>query len=112
MLKSNNQPGFRKLVEECLKAAPQYAVSKLCGDPTKFAKVVSNARNLLTHLNFEDAEKDDLHRASRVSLYLTYKMTVLFCILEAQWLRIPLDNLAMMLENNHMAIGAKRPIPE
>jgi hypothetical protein len=112
LLKSNNQPGFRKLVEECLKTGHQYAVSKLCGDATKFAKVVSDTRNLLTHFDFEEDEKDDLYRAFRVSLYLTYKMTVLFCILEAQWLRIPLDNLPMMLENNTMAIGAKRPIPE
>ena len=112
LLKSNNQPGFKKLVEECLKVAPQYAVSKLCGDAIKFAKVVSDTRNLLTHFDFEDDEKDDLYRASRVSLYLTYKMTVLFCILEAQWLGMPLDNLPMMLENNNMAIGAKRPIPE
>jgi hypothetical protein len=112
LLKSNNQPGFRKLVEECLKAAPQYAVSKLCDDATTFAKVVSDTRNLLTHFDFEDDEKEDLYRAFRVSVYLTYKMTVLFCILEAQWLRIPLDNLPMMLESNHMAIGAKRPIPE
>jgi ApeA N-terminal domain 1 len=112
MLKSNNQPNFRTLVEECLKTGPQYAVSKLCGDATKFAKAVSNTRNLLTHFDFEDDERDDLYHAFRVSLYLTYKMTVLFCILEAQWLRMPLDNLPMMLENNRMAIGAKRPIPE
>jgi hypothetical protein len=96
----------------CLKAAPRYAVSKLCGDATKFAKVVSDTRNLLTHFDFEEDENDDLYRAFRASLYLTYKMTVLFCILEAQWLRIPLDNLPMMLENNTMAIGAKRPIQE
>ncbi len=112
MLKSNNRPSFRTLVEECLKTAPQYAVSKLCGDATKFAKVVSNTRNLLTHFDFEHDKKDNLYRAFRVSLYWTYKMTVLFFILEAQWLRIPLDNLPMMLENNTMAIGAKRPIPE
>lgn len=112
MLKSNNQPGFRKLVEECLKTAPQYAVSKLCDDATKFAKAVSDNRNLLTHFDFEEDEKDDLYRAFRASLYLTYKMTVLFCVLEAQWLRIPLDNLPTMLENNRLAIGAKRPIPE
>jgi len=112
MLKSNNQPNFRTLVDECLKTAPPYAVSKLCGDATKFARSVSNTRNLLTHFDFEDGRQDDLYRAFRVSLHLTYKLTVLFCILEAQWLRLPLNNLPMMLANNTMAIGATRSIPE
>ena len=112
MLKSNNRPSFRTLVEECLKVAPPYAVSLLCGDAAKFSRIVAKTRNALTHLQADNDDNFDLNRASRLSLYLTYKLTVLFCILEAQWLKLPLDNLATMLANNDMAIGAQRPLPD
>jgi hypothetical protein len=111
MLKSNNRPSFRTLIEECLKGAPPYAVSLLCGDAAKFSRIVAKTRNVLTHLQTEKDDKFDVHRASNLSFYLTFKLTVLFCVLEAQWLQLPLDNLPSMLANNSMAIGAQRPLP-
>jgi hypothetical protein len=111
MLKSNNRPSFRTLIEECLKRAPPYAVSLLCGDVENFARIVTKTRNVLTHLQTEKNDKFDLHHASNLSFHLTFKLTVLFCVLEAQWLELPLDNLSNMLANNSMAIGAQRPLP-
>jgi hypothetical protein len=99
------------LIEECLKHASPHAVSLICGDMLDFARTVSKTRNALTHMKGESDGPFNIHQASALSLPLTYKLTVLFCILEAQWLQLPLDNLPTMLANNDMARAAQRPLP-
>jgi len=108
LLKSNNRPSLRDMVEECLKLVPPLAVQQICGDPSKFARLVARTRNALTHLDDEPSAIDD---ASRTAFWLTDKLAVLFCILEAQQLGLPLDNLASMLVNNETAMAAQRPSP-
>jgi len=110
LLKSNNKPNFRNLVIEALKHAPEYALSRICGDISEFARTVSKVRNTLTHMDPDNDGQFSVERASRLSLPLTIKLTVLFCIIEAQSLGLPLDNLKSMLDNNVMARMACRPL--
>jgi hypothetical protein len=49
--------------------------------------------------------------ASLLSFLLTYKLIVLFCIHACVLMKLPLDNLPMMLSNNRMARWASRALP-
>jgi len=66
-------------------------------------------RNVLTHM--QGSKKLPLETASYLSLFLTYKLIVLFCIHACVSAGLPLDNLGMMLGNNEMARTACRPLP-
>ena len=88
-------------------------MEKICGgEIDNFTRLVADTRNALTHM--QGSRRLTLDHASRLSLYLTIKLTVLFCILEAQWLGLPLDNLEGMLAkvttNLHVTLNALYPL--
>jgi hypothetical protein len=110
LLQSSNQKGFADLVREVITKIPARAVQVLCSDVDKFVTAVVNARNVLTHM--QGRKNLPIEKASYLSLFLTYKLIVLFCIYEFVSLGLPLDNLPTMLANNHMARAAAHELPD
>jgi len=53
-----------------------------------------------------------IETASYLSIFLAYKLIVLFCIYDCVMLGLPLDNLPMTLANNKTARAALRPLPK
>jgi hypothetical protein len=81
----------------------------ICGDVSEFVRAIGNVRNVLTHM--EGGKKMSIEKAHRISLFLTYKLLVLFCIHACVAMDLPLGNLPMMLRSNRMARAASRPLP-
>ena len=109
LLRSSNRESFGALVENSLSSMPPLALDKICGDVPAFVSNVVRARNTLTHL--QGSKKLSIESASYLSLYLTYKLIVLFCIDTCMSVGLPLDNLDAMLANNEMARTACRALP-
>jgi hypothetical protein len=109
LLRSSNRESFGTLVENTLSSMPPSALDKICGDIPTFVSNVVRARNTLTHL--QGSKKLSIESASYLSLYLTYKLIVLFCIDTCMAVGLPLDNLDGMLANNKMARIACRALP-
>ncbi len=110
LLRSSNRESFPKLVKNVTSKLPALALDKICGDVPSFVSAVAKARNALTHM--QGSKKLPLEAASYLSLFLTYKLVVLFCIHACVSAGLPLDNLGMMLGNNEMARTACRPLPQ
>jgi hypothetical protein len=96
MLKSSNRPSFRTLVAECLRTAPEQALSRISGDINSFARMVSKVRNTLTHMDPDNDGQFSIERASRLSLPLTIKLTVLFCIAPQARLRWRVQTISIV----------------
>ncbi|MGO9172197.1 MAG: HEPN domain-containing protein [Rhodomicrobium sp.] len=109
LLKSSNRKSFGDMVREVLKKIPPAAVQALCQNVDSFVTAVVRVRNVLTHM--QSRSDLSIDKASRIAMLLTYKLIVLFCIYDCVSLGLPLDNLGMMLANNHTAIAALRPLP-
>jgi hypothetical protein len=109
LLRSSNRQSFATFVKNITGKVPALALSEICGDVEQFVSFVVKTRNVLTHM--QGNKKFSLEMASYFSLFLTYKLTALFCIHECTSLGLPLDNLAGMLANNEMARFARRPLP-
>jgi len=110
LLRSSNRESFGTFVENTLSSIPQVALDRICGDVPTFVSNVVRARNTLTHL--QGSKKLPIESASYLSLYLTYKLIVLFCIDTCISVGLPLDNLNVMLANNEMARTACRALPD
>ena len=106
LLRSSNRESFGRLVENTLSSIPPMALDKICGDIPTFVSSVVGARNTLTHL--QGSKKLSIEKASYLSLFLTYKLIVLFCIDTCISVGLPLDNLHGMLANNETARTACR----
>jgi hypothetical protein len=85
------------------------ALNQVCQDVPAFVSAVVRVRNVLTHM--QGIKKMPIEVASYLSLFLTFKLIVLFCIHACVAMGLPLDNLGMMLANNSMARAACRPLP-
>jgi hypothetical protein len=109
LLRSSNRQSFATFVKNITGKVPALALSEICGDVEQFVSFVVKTRNVLTHM--QGNKKFSLEMASYFSLFLTYKLTALFCIHECTSLGLPLDNLAGMLANNEMARFARPPLP-
>jgi hypothetical protein len=109
LLKSSNRKSLTDFLKTIISKMPPQAVSLICGDTDVFVGLVVKVRNILTHMQ----EKKDLsiEKASRLSIYLTYKLIALFCIHYAITLGLPTDNLATLLANNEYCRAALRPLP-
>jgi len=110
LMRSSNRESFGDLIKNTAKKVPQLALDAICGDLNRFVSVVVDVRNVLTHM--QGKKKMSLEAASYLCMFLTYKLTALYCIHAATTIGLPLDNLAMMLANNSMARMACRPLPE
>jgi hypothetical protein len=109
LVRSSNRKSFGDMVRAIISDMPRLAVQTLCPDVDVFVAAVVRARNVLTHM--DGNKKLPIEKASYLSLFLTYKLIVLFCIYDCVELGLPLDNHPMMLANNHMARAASRPLP-
>jgi hypothetical protein len=107
--RSSNRKSFGDMVRAIIGEIPPLAVQVLCPDVDGFITAVVKVRNVLTHM--EGKKKLPIENASYLSLFLTYKLIVLFCIYDCVALGLPLNNLATMLANNEMARAATRPLP-
>lgn len=109
LLRSSNRESFAGFIENTLKTIPQLALDHICGDRLGFTSAVVKARNVLTHM--QGNKKMPIEVASYLSLFLTYKLIVLYCIHACVLLGLPTDNLPTMLANNSTARTACRPLP-
>jgi hypothetical protein len=109
LLRFSNRESFATLVENTTKKIPELALNCICGDVPKFISAVVKTRNVLTHMQGD--KKLPLEVASYLSLFLTYKLIVLYCIHACVSMGLPTDNLSLMLANNAMAHMACRPLP-
>jgi hypothetical protein len=109
LLRSNNRESFANFVENMIKNTPQLALDHICKDPSDFVSAVVDTRNVLTHM--QGKKKLSIEVADYLSLFLTYKLIVLYCIHACTSMGLPIDNLAGMLGNNAMARAACRPMP-
>lgn len=109
LISSSNRDSFRDMLENTLGQVPQLALDKLCADLPNFISATVDVRNVLTHM--QGKKKMPLDRAELLSLFLTYKLLVLFCIHSCAALGLPLDNLEVMLRSNRTALWAARPLP-
>jgi len=109
LLRSSNRQSFATFVKNIIAKMPLLALREICDDEKEFISSVVKTRNVLTHM--EGSKKFSLEMASYFSMFLTYKLSALFCIHECASLGLPLDNLAGMLVNNDMARIARRPLP-
>jgi hypothetical protein len=109
LLRSSNRQSFATFVKNITAKVPALALTAICGDVDKFVSLVVKTRNVLTHM--QGNKNFPLEMASYFSLFLTYKLTALFCIHECRLLGLPLDNLGGMLVNNDVARLACRPLP-
>jgi hypothetical protein len=109
LISSSNRDSFPTLSQNIIREIPKVALDKICGDLTQFVAATKNVRNVLTHM--EGKKKMPLDMADRLSMFLTFKLLVLFCIHSCAALGLPLDNLEMMLDSNPMARWASRPLP-
>jgi hypothetical protein len=109
LIRSSNRKSFGDMLRAILDEMPTPVVQALCPDIDEFVAAVVNVRNVLTHM--EGRKKLPIEKASYLSLFLTYKLIVLFSIHDCLALGLPLDNLQTMLANNHMARVALRPLP-
>ena len=105
----DDRESFATLVENTTKKVPELALNSICRDKPEFISVVVKTRNVLTHM--QGNKKLPLEVASYLSLFLTYKLIVLYCIHACISMGLPTDNLATMLANNAMARMACRPLP-
>ncbi|MCK1422622.1 MULTISPECIES: HEPN domain-containing protein [unclassified Bradyrhizobium] len=109
LLRSSNRESFANFVQNMIKDIPQLALDQICRDRSDFVSAVVKTRNVLTHM--QDGKNLPIEVASYLSLFLTYKLIVLYCIHACITMGLPLDNLAGMLGNNTMAQTACRPLP-
>jgi hypothetical protein len=109
LLRSSNRESFANFVENMIKNIPQLALDHICKDLSDFVSAVVKTRNVLTHM--QGGKKLPIERASYLSLFLTDKLIVLYCIHACISMGLPVDNLAGMLGNNAMARTACRPMP-
>jgi hypothetical protein len=110
LLQSSKQKAFADLVRGVNAKIPPLAVQALCADVDKFVMAVVNARNVLTHM--QGRRNLPIEKASYLSVFLTYKLIVLFCIYECGTLGLPLDNPPTLLANNNMARAAAHGLPD
>jgi ApeA N-terminal domain 1 len=110
LLRSSNRKSFGDMLREVISKIPPLAVQALCPDVDGFVTTVVKVRNVLTHM--EGKKSLPIETASYLSIFLTYKLIVLFCIYDCVVLGLPLDNLPMMLANNDTARAALRPLPK
>ncbi|MGB8413080.1 MAG: HEPN domain-containing protein [Candidatus Binatus sp.] len=110
LLQSSNQKAFADLVRGVISKIPALAVQVLCSDVNDFVTALVDARNVLTHM--QGRKNLPIEKASYLSLFLTYKLIVLFCIYECAAIGLPLDNLPTMLTNNEMARAAAHGLPD
>ncbi|WP_198164063.1 HEPN domain-containing protein, partial [Bradyrhizobium jicamae] len=109
LLRSSNRESFANFVQNMIKNIPQLALDHICKDQPNFISAVVKTRNVLTHM--QDTKNLPIELASYLSLFLTYKLIVLYCIHACITVGLPLENLAGMLGNNTMAQTACRPLP-
>src|ERR1700738_5247499 len=109
LISSSNRESFLDFVKNVTGKLPQLALDLICGDVSEFVRTIGTVRNVLTHV--EGQKKMSIEKADRLSLRLTYKLLVLFCIHVCVVMDLPLGNLPMMLRNNRMARAASRPLP-
>jgi hypothetical protein len=109
LISNSNRESFPDFVKNVTEKLPQPALDLICGDVSQFARTIGNVRNVLTHM--EGNKKMTIEEAGHLSLFLTYKLLVLFCIHACVVMDLPLVNLPMMLGNNRMARAASRPLP-
>ena len=109
LISSSNRESFLDFVKNVTGKLPQPALNLICGDVSEFVRTIGNVRNVLTHM--EGKKKMSIEKADRLSLFLTYKLLVLFCIHVCVVMDLPLGNLPMMLRSNRMARVASRPLP-
>ena len=110
LISSSNRESFPDFVKNVIRKLPQPALDRICGDVSEFVRTVGRVRNVLTHM--EGTKQMPMETAAYLSLLLTYKLLVLFCIHACVLMGLPLDNLPMMLLNNRMARWAIRPLPK
>lgn len=110
LAKSSNRKSFGAMIRAIISELPALSIGALCQDIEGFVSAVVNVRNVLTHM--EGKKNLSIESASYLSLFLTYKLIVLFCIYDCLSLGLPLDNLQMMLGNNDIARAALRPLPK
>jgi ApeA N-terminal domain 1 len=109
LLRSSNREGFANFVKHMTDKLPEPALKAVCQDVPTFVSTVVSVRNVLTHM--QGSKKMPFENASYLSLFLTFKLIVLFCIYACVSMGLPLDNLVMMLANNAAARAACRPLP-
>ncbi len=109
LIRSSNRESFATQVENITGKIPAIALNVICGDMAKFISMVVKTRNALTHM--QGSKKLSLEMASHLSMFLTYKLIVLYCIHACVSMGLPTDNLPMMLANNALARVASRPLP-
>jgi hypothetical protein len=78
LLCSSNRESFANFIKNMIKNIPQLALDHICKDLSDFVSAVVKARNVLTHL--QGGKKLPIEVASYLSLFLTYKLIVLYCI--------------------------------
>lgn len=110
LARSSNRKSFGDMVREVVSKIPPSAVQALCPDVDGFVTTVVKVRNVLTHM--EGKKSLSIETASYLSIFLAYKLIVLFCIYDCVMLGLPLDNLPMTLANNKTARAALRPLPK
>jgi hypothetical protein len=109
LLRSSNRESFANFVQNIIKGIPQLALDPICKDQSDFISAVVKTRNVLTHM--QGVKNLPIEVASYMSLFLTYKLIVLYCIHACITMGLPLDNLDGMLGNNAMARRARLPLP-
>jgi hypothetical protein len=109
LISSSNRESFADFLKNVTGKLPRPALDLICGDISEFVTTTTKVRNMLTHM--EGSKKMSIEKADRLSLFLTYKLLVLFCIHACVVMDLPLGNLPMMLGNNRMARAASRPLP-
>jgi len=109
LLRSSNRESFANFIQNMTGKLPELALNQVCQDVPAFVSAVVRVRNVLTHM--QGIKKMPIEVASYLSLFLTFKLIVLFCIHACVAMGLPLDNLGMMLANNSMARSACRPLP-
>jgi hypothetical protein len=110
LARASNRKSFGDMVREVISKIPPPAVQALCPDVDGFVTTVVKVRNVLTHM--EGKKSLPIETASYLSIFLTCKLIVLFCIYDCAVLGLPLDNLQMTLANNATARAALRPLPK
>ncbi len=109
LLRSSNKQSLADLIAATLAHLPSPVAAAICGDQATFIKTVVAVRNVLTHM--QGNRKLSINRASYLSMFLTFKLMVLFCIYTCVELDLPLDDLQVVLANNTLASYATRPLP-
>jgi hypothetical protein len=109
LLRSSNRESFGDFVKNITLQLPELALNRICQNVPAFIPAVVSVRNVLTHM--QGKKKMSIGAASYLSLFLTYKLLVLFCIHACVAMGLPLDNLDGMLANNRMARAACRSLP-